>query len=78
MYISRLQKDRLSDWFNYEELKESYHCSLAMVQKMKKKSLLMYPLPRVGEIADEVDLDHRAAYFRQAANGVPVRMAVLA
>jgi aspartate carbamoyltransferase catalytic subunit len=40
--------------------------------------LVLHPLPRVGEIAEEVDADPRAAYFEQAAGGVPVRMAILA
>jgi aspartate carbamoyltransferase catalytic subunit len=45
---------------------------------MKQESIVMHPLPRVGEIAVEVDADPRAAYFRQAQNGLYIRMALLA
>jgi len=44
---------------------------------MKKSARVMHPLPRVNEIAPEVDVDPRAAYFRQARNGLCVRMALL-
>jgi aspartate carbamoyltransferase catalytic subunit len=44
---------------------------------MKPDAVLMHPFPRVGEIATEVDADPRALYFKQEANGVPVRMALL-
>jgi aspartate carbamoyltransferase catalytic subunit len=44
---------------------------------MKKESIVMHPLPRVDEIAPEVDADPRAAYFRQARNGLYIRMALL-
>jgi aspartate carbamoyltransferase catalytic subunit len=45
---------------------------------MKPESIVMHPLPRVDEIAVEVDSDRRAAYFRQAQNGLYIRMALLA
>jgi len=44
---------------------------------MKQKSIVMHPLPRVSEISPDIDSDPRAAYFRQAANGLYVRMALL-
>ncbi|RKY65351.1 MAG: aspartate carbamoyltransferase, partial [Candidatus Latescibacterota bacterium] len=44
---------------------------------MKKDAIIMHPLPRVDEIAPEVDADPRAAYFRQARNGLYIRMALL-
>ena len=44
---------------------------------MRDDAILMHPLPRVGEIAEEVDTDPRAAYFRQARNGLFIRMALL-
>ena len=48
-----------------------------VMRKLPQKAIVMHPLPRVDEIATEVDSDPRAAYFRQARNGVAVRMAVL-
>ncbi|HIH19728.1 TPA: aspartate carbamoyltransferase [Candidatus Micrarchaeota archaeon] len=77
LYVSRLQKERLSAGANYALLKESYHVSQGTLKKMKRKSLVMHALPRVGEIDVVIDSDPRAAYFRQAANAVPVRMALL-
>ncbi|MFH1056262.1 MAG: aspartate carbamoyltransferase [Candidatus Micrarchaeota archaeon] len=78
LYVSRLQKERLPPDADYESMKKAYHVDKALVNKMKGKSLIMHPLPRVGEIEESVDSDPRAAYFRQAANGVPVRMALIA
>ncbi|CAM9907368.1 unnamed protein product [Laminaria digitata] len=48
------------------------------MSKAKASAVLMHPLPRVGEIAEDCDLDPRAAYFRQMQNGMFVRMALLA
>jgi len=77
-YVSRLQKERLPPEADYETMKKAYHVDNSLMEKMKENSLLMHPLPRVGEIEDSVDSDPRAAYFRQAANGVPIRMALIA
>ena len=49
-----------------------------MIRQAKPGITIMHPLPRVDEIASEVDAYEGAAYFRQAANGVPIRMALLA
>ncbi len=78
LYVTRLQKERLSPDDDYEKLKSMYHVDNALLSKMKQKSIVMHPLPRIGEIKESVDSDPRAAYFRQAANGVPVRMALIA
>ncbi len=78
LYVSRLQKERLPPEADYETMKKAYHVDNSLMEKMKENSLLMHPLPRVGEIEDSVDSDPRAAYFRQAANGVPIRMALIA
>ena len=48
-----------------------------MMKTAKPDAMLMHPLPRVDEIATEVDLDKRAKYFEQEANGIPTRMAIL-
>jgi aspartate carbamoyltransferase catalytic subunit len=49
----------------------------AALARMAPGAVLLHPLPRVGEISEEVDVDPRAAYFRQARNGLYIRMALL-
>ena len=77
LYMTRVQQERFADKKEYERLKDSYILTSALVQTMKKSARVMHPLPRVNEIAPEVDVDPRAAYFRQARNGLCVRMALL-
>jgi aspartate carbamoyltransferase catalytic subunit len=77
MYVTRIQKERFTDPAEYEKLKGAYVVDNSMLAKMKGHSIIMHPLPRVGEIAIEVDKDKRAAYFRQAKNGMYIRMALL-
>jgi len=78
VYITRIQRERFEDPAEYERLKGSYVVDMAMVRQAKADITIMHPLPRVDEIAPEVDTYEGAAYFRQAANGVPIRMALLA
>jgi aspartate carbamoyltransferase len=78
LYMTRIQKERFADPAEYEQLKGSYVVDMAVVQAAKPGLTIMHPLPRVGEIKKEVDAYKGAAYFRQAACGVPVRMALLA
>ncbi len=78
LYMTRIQKERFEDPEEYERLKTTYEVTNETVKKAKKGMIIMHPLPRVTEIAVEVDAYEGAAYFRQAANGVPVRMALLA
>jgi aspartate carbamoyltransferase catalytic subunit len=78
VYATRIQRERFADVAEYEKLKGSYVLDMAMVRQAKKGLTVMHPLPRVDEIATEVDAYQGAAYFRQTANGVPVRMALLA
>jgi aspartate carbamoyltransferase catalytic subunit len=76
MYMTRVQKERFADKSEYERLKLKY---ILTGKHLKGKSVkVLHPLPRVGEIATDVDQLPNAAYFRQAGNGVPVRMALLA
>lgn len=77
-YITRIQRERFEDPDEYQRLKGAYVVDMSMIQQAKAGITIMHPLPRVDEIATEVDQYPGAAYFRQAANGVPVRMAVLA
>ena len=76
MYMTRVQQERFADKSEYERLKLKYVLTAPMVKG--KNVIIMHPLPRVGEIATDVDALPNAAYFRQAGNGVPVRMALLA
>lgn len=77
LYVTRIQKERFSDMNEYNSVIGSYSVDVADVEKMKKSSIILHPLPRVDEIKSSVDYDPRSAYFRQAANGVPVRMAII-
>ena len=61
----------------YAECKGKLVIDEELLSKLKPHAVLMHPLPRVDEIAVEVDKDPRAAYFRQAGNGLFVRMALL-
>lgn len=78
VYMTRIQKERFEDPEEYKRLKGSYVLDMPMVEQAKDRITIMHPLPRVNEIKEEVDAYAGAAYFRQAHNGVPVRMALLA
>jgi len=78
IYMTRIQRERFDDPAEYEKLKGSYVLTRDILKKAKKDTLIMHPLPRVDEIAPEVDELPNAAYFRQAHNGVYLRMALLA
>ena len=76
MYMTRVQQERFTDKSEYERLKLKYVLEAKLLKG--KKVAVMHPLPRVGEIKEDVDALPNAAYFRQAGNGVPIRMALLA
>ncbi len=78
VYMTRIQKERFEDSAEYERLKGSYAIDMDLDRQSKRDITIMHPLPRVNEITTAVDAYAGAAYFRQAANGVPVRMALLA
>jgi len=78
VYQTRIQKERFGDRIaDYEKCRGIYILTSESLKLMKPQSLIMHPLPRLEEIAMEVDLDPRAGYFRQAQNGLYVRMALL-
>lgn len=77
LYVTRIQKERFPDPAEYQKVAGTYRIDLEMLKNVKKDMMIMHPLPRVGEIAPEVDLTPHAKYFDQAFNGVPVRMALL-
>ena len=76
LYMTRIQQERFENRDEYVKLKDVYVLRADMVKG--KKVTVMHPLPRVNEIATDVDALPNAAYFRQAANGIPMRMALLA
>ncbi len=78
LYVTRIQKERFPDPGEYQKVANSYRIDAKLLEKAKKSIIVMHPLPRVDEIAPDVDGTPHAAYFRQAFNGVPVRMALLA
>jgi aspartate carbamoyltransferase catalytic subunit len=77
VYMTRIQKERFANAAEYEAVKGIYRIDNSKLEMMRKYAIVMHPLPRVDEIAPEVDADPRAAYFRQARNGLHVRMALL-
>jgi aspartate carbamoyltransferase catalytic subunit len=77
VYQTRIQKERFADPADYQALKGIYKIDNRTLSLMRKYAIVMHPLPRVDEIAPEVDSDPRAAYFRQAHNGLQIRMALL-
>jgi aspartate carbamoyltransferase catalytic subunit len=77
VYQTRIQKERFDDEAAYQAVKGVYRIDAAAMERLAPGAILLHPLPRVDEIAPEVDADPRAAYFRQARNGVQIRMALL-
>ncbi len=77
LYVTRVQKERFPDEASYERVKGIYEIDKSTLKNVKKNLIIMHPLPRVGEIAYEVDESPHAKYFEQAQNGVWVRMALL-
>jgi aspartate carbamoyltransferase catalytic subunit len=78
LYVTRIQRERFPDPAEYEMVAGAYRVDNEILTKANKDIIVMHPLPRVKEIAPEVDTTEHAVYFRQAFNGVPVRMALLA
>ena len=77
LYMTRIQRERFPSEEEYEKQKDVYRLTKDKMQFAKKDMIVMHPLPRVNEIDVEVDDDPRAAYFRQATNGMYVRMALI-
>jgi len=78
LYMTRVQKERFEDPIQYEQVSGCYVVDPELMARAKEDMILMHPLPRIYEIAMEVDDDPRAAYFRQMENGMYIRMALLA
>jgi len=78
LYVTRIQKERFPDPAEYAKVKGVYKINLETLSNTKKDTIILHPLPRVDEIAAEVDKTPQARYFQQVWNGVVVRMALLA
>jgi aspartate carbamoyltransferase catalytic subunit len=78
LYVTRIQKERFPDPTEYAKVKGSYRVDLQSLGEAKKDLIILHPLPRVDEIATEVDDTPYARYFQQVRNGIVVRMALLA
>jgi aspartate carbamoyltransferase catalytic subunit len=78
LYVTRIQKERFPDLGEYEKVRGAYIVNLEMLKSAKDDLIILHPLPRVDEIAIEVDSTPFAKYFQQTRNGVIVRMALLA
>jgi aspartate carbamoyltransferase catalytic subunit len=77
LYVTRIQKERFPDLADYQKVAGTYRIDLNSLREAKNNMIIMHPLPRLDEIAPEVDSTPHAKYFDQAFNGVPVRMALL-
>jgi aspartate carbamoyltransferase catalytic subunit len=76
--MTRVQRERFFNEEDYIRLKDTYVLNLEKMETAKNELIILHPLPRVNEISIEVDDDPRAAYFKQAKDGMYVRMALLA
>jgi len=78
LYMTRIQKERFPDAAEYAKVKGSYRVDLQLLERVRKDMIVLHPLPRVDEIAPEVDSTSHARYFQQVWNGIVTRMALLA
>ena len=78
LYMTRVQQERFTDPMEYEKVKNTYNLTASMLGGAKDNMKILHPLPRVNEIAVEIDSDPRARYFDQMKIGMYVRMALIA
>lgn len=78
LYMTRVQQERFTDAMEYERVKDVYRLDASMLKNARPNMKVLHPLPRVGEIAQNVDETPFAYYFKQAENGLYVRMAIIA
>jgi len=78
LYVTRIQKERFPDIEEFEKVARSYEITLDTLRTAKRKMILMHPLPRITEIAHEVDFSPHAKYFKEVWYGMVVRMGLLA
>jgi aspartate carbamoyltransferase catalytic subunit len=75
--MTRVQKERFTDLFEYEKVKDVYTLRNKLLENTKPNLRILHPLPRVNEIDYDVDNNEKAYYFQQAKNGVYARQAVI-
>lgn len=78
LYMTRVQQERFTNPMEYEKVKNIYRLNAAMLNGVRDNLKVLHPLPRLTEIANDVDETPYAYYFKQAENGVYVRMAIIA
>lgn len=78
IYVTRIQTERFKVPAQARAVRGSYVVDASLLRRIGTRTTIMHPLPRVNEVDQAVDADSRAAYFRQAAYGIPIRMALLA
>jgi aspartate carbamoyltransferase catalytic subunit len=76
-YVTRVQSERFATKEDYDAVKDAYVINAEVADRLKPEAIIMHALPRVNEISPDVDGNARAAYFRQAKNGLYIRMALL-
>lgn len=77
LYMTRVQRERFTDPMEYERVKDVYILRASMLEKSRPNMKILHPLPRVNEIAYDVDNDPHAYYFEQARNGLYARQAII-
>ncbi len=77
LYMTRVQRERFTDLMEYERVKDVYVLRASMLKKARENMRILHPLPRVNEIAYDVDADPHAYYFEQAQNGLYMREAII-
>ena len=77
LYMTRVQQERFTDPIEYERVKDCYSLNAPMLANVKDNMKILHPLPRVNEISQDVDETPYAYYFKQAENGLYVRMAII-
>ena len=77
LYMTRVQRERFFNEEDYIRLKDSYILDAPKMELAQNDMIVLHPLPRVNEIAVEVDSDPRACYFKQVKYGVYIRMALI-
>lgn len=77
LYMTRVQRERFTDLMEYERVKDIYILKARMLGKARPNMKILHPLPRVNEIAYDVDADPHAYYFEQARNGLYARQAII-
>ncbi len=78
LYVTRIQRERFGHELDYDKVREGYNISRDFLEDFNPDLRILHPLPRVDELSEDVDSTPFAIYFRQAAHGIPTRMALIA